>query len=67
MKDKFYVAASKIQDGNCHTGWRRPTLQSAVEHAQELMESDNSHEKYIVKIVAVVKREKPPIKVVRVK
>ena len=66
LKNKFYVAADRIMDGHLHTSWRRPSIEAAVRHAQELMERDGSEQKYIVQIVRVVKREKPPIRVEKV-
>lgn len=66
LKNKFYVAASRIQDGMCGESWRKTTLADAVEHAQTLMESDNTNEKYIVKVVAVVRKQKPPVSVIKV-
>lgn len=67
LKDKFYVAADRIVDGNCHSSWRKPTIEAAVQHAKELMETGDTDVKYIVQIVRVVRRKKMPIQVEVVK
>lgn len=68
LKNKFYVASDSVMDGNDKHYWRKPTLKDAVEHARELMHNSchRSDVKYIVKIVAVVKQEKPPVSVEKV-
>lgn len=68
LKDKFYVASDRIVNGGVNPQWRKPTLEAAIKHARELLGEDNNvaDVKYIVKIVAVVKLEKPPVKVEKV-
>lgn len=57
---RFYVAHPKIQDN--HNTWAKSTLQEAIDHATELVEKTGQTQ-YIVKIIKVVSRAKPPIKV----
>lgn len=68
LKNKFYVASDSVIDGHERSNWRKATLQDAVKHAQTLMSTayGNNNVKYIVKIVAVVRQEKPPVSVEKV-
>jgi len=66
LKNRFYVASDRIVEGGVNPQWRKPTLEAAVRHAQELMDSDDTDEKYIVQIVRVIRRKKAPIEVIKV-
>ena len=63
---KFYVASDTMS--NDIRGWRKETLEAAVEHAQSILERNPIQEEcLIVRVVAVVKRRKLPVLVEKIK
>jgi len=70
--NKYYVAHPKI--GNAFVAgrndpWTRATESQAIEHAKNLLDGDGDHREgvVVVKIVAVIRRKKTPVKIERVK
>ena len=74
LEKKFYVAARAITDPNSE--WVRATKEEAIQHARELLASQEEDEErpfkarlqkamklYVVQIIAVVQKELPPMKV----
>lgn len=60
----FYAGAENIANAifiKENDAWTRPTLEAAIEHGEELMESDGRNCVIIVKIVRILRRAKNPI------
>lgn len=67
--NKFYVGASHIAEAiseGKNSEWTQATLEDAIEHGKMIMERDDKDCTLVVKIVAILKRQKNPIKVTRV-
>lgn len=67
---KFYVGANKVFIPSSFNGqtWAKRTESEAIEHAKQLLEaSPNQEFAFIVKVIKVVKRDRPPYKVEVVK
>lgn len=60
--NRFYVGSDKA----LRTGWGKPTLAAAVEHAKQLLE-DTGEDQFVVQIVRVVKKKVQPVVVEAVK
>lgn len=64
VERKFYCGAKDILVNN----WAKKTEAEAVEHAKDILDSDELRDKVIiVKIIGVVKRESRPTKYEKVK
>ena len=64
--DKFYVGAKHIAASIAsseNNEWSHKTFEDAIAHAKSQMENEGLHCAIVVKIVAVLKRASPPIKV----
>lgn len=59
---KFYVAAPAMLEDE--RGWRKATLQEAVDHATELAEK-TGREQLVVQVVRTVALRKPPVVVTK--
>lgn len=67
--NKFYVGAAHISDAIVdgeNDDWTHPTLELAIKHAKDLIDSGEKENAVIVQIVAVVTRKKNPISVQKV-
>ena len=67
--NKFYVGSSSVFDErhDAASGWGHASLPAATEHATRLLEQSDGETQFIVKIVRVVRRKKPPVVVENVK
>ena len=69
--NKFYCAAEHIGRSvslQQNDAWTRETEAEAIEHARTMLERDLTKDTVvIVKMVAVVRRQKPPVKITRLK
>ncbi len=70
---KFYVGANKVFDTHaygelCGKTWAKKTEAEAIEHAKEILEKNPRQEfAFVVKVIKIVKRDRPPYKVEVVK
>ena len=67
--NKFYVGAAHIAESinnGKNSDWSHPTYEAAIEHAKALMEREDKDSMIIVQIIAVLKRRKHPIEVIKV-
>lgn len=65
--NKFYCAATRISSAvglGRNDYWTKPSMDAAVKHAETILEENPDQQCIvIVKIVAVVKRQKQPVRV----
>ena len=67
--NKFYVGAAHIANAigqGRNDPWSKPTLEAAIKHGKSIIEEEDKDCVIIVKVVAVLKREKTQIKVEKV-
>ncbi len=64
-KNKFYVGRPTLLSNN-DSGYCKATEKEAIEHARALCE-ETGIPQVVVKMVAIVERQKPPVKVTKVK
>ena len=64
-KNKFYVGRPTLLSNN-DSGYCKATEKEAIEHARALVE-ETGVTQVVVKMVAIVERQKPPVKITRVK
>lgn len=66
--NKFYVGAkhiaAAIADG-CNDEWSHENIEKAIAHAKRQLEDEGVECAIVVKIVAIVKREARPVKVIK--
>lgn len=68
--NKFYVAAAHIAESvrqGVNDSWTHPTLKKAIDYAKTIMHDEDRDCVVIVQMTHIIRRERAPIKVEKLK